>query len=191
MTKHTIRFYQQGALREVRDAPASRTVLQHLREDLHCTGTKEGCAEGDCGACTVVVGELDANGTLALKAVNACIQFLPTLDGRALFTVEDLRAPDGALHPVQQSMVDCHGLAMRLLHAGFVMSMWALYENRPGRCRSADTRRDQHRAVRQPVPLHRLPADCRCGADDVRLSALSAGHARPRGAHAGARVDPP
>ncbi|HEY3597558.1 MAG TPA: xanthine dehydrogenase small subunit [Paraburkholderia sp.] len=129
MTKHTIRFYQQGAVREVRDVPASRTVLQHLREDQHCTGTKEGCAEGDCGACTVVVGELDAHGALALKAVNACIQFLPTLDGRALFTVEDLRARDGTLHPVQQALVDCHGSQCGFCTPGFAMSMWALYEN--------------------------------------------------------------
>ncbi|SDQ76932.1 xanthine dehydrogenase small subunit [Paraburkholderia fungorum] len=131
MTTQTIRFYHQGSVREVEGVPATRTVLQHLREDLHCTGTKEGCAEGDCGACTVVVGELDAHGALALKAVNACIQFLPTLDGRALFTVEDLRAADGTLHPVQQTMVDCHGSQCGFCTPGFIMSMWALYENQP------------------------------------------------------------
>ncbi|SFU22120.1 xanthine dehydrogenase small subunit [Paraburkholderia aspalathi] len=131
MTTQTIRFYHQGSVREVAGVPATRTVLQHLREDLHCTGTKEGCAEGDCGACTVVIGELDAQGGLALKAVNACIQFLPTLDGKALFTVEDLRAADGALHPVQQAMVDCHGSQCGFCTPGFVMSMWALYENQP------------------------------------------------------------
>ncbi|MGF6531600.1 xanthine dehydrogenase small subunit [Paraburkholderia sp. GAS206C] len=131
MTTQTIRFFYRGAVREVQGVPATRTVLQHLREDLHCTGTKEGCAEGDCGACTVVVGELDANRHLTLKAVNACIQFLPTLDGRALFSVEDLRAADGALHPVQQAMVDCHGSQCGFCTPGFVMSMWALYENQP------------------------------------------------------------
>jgi xanthine dehydrogenase small subunit len=131
MTTQTIRFYHQGSVREVTGIPASRTVLQYLREDLHCTGTKEGCAEGDCGACTVVIGELDAQRGLALKAVNACIQFLPTLDGKALFTVEDLRAADGALHPVQQAMVDCHGSQCGFCTPGFVMSMWALYENQP------------------------------------------------------------
>ncbi|CAB3766351.1 xanthine dehydrogenase small subunit [Paraburkholderia solisilvae] len=131
MTTHTIRFYRQGAVHEVRDVPASRTVLQYLREDLRCTGTKEGCAEGDCGACTVVIGELDTHGALQLKAVNACIQFLPTLDGRALFTVEDLRADHGALHPVQQALVDCHGSQCGFCTPGFVMSMWALYQNQP------------------------------------------------------------
>jgi xanthine dehydrogenase small subunit len=131
MTTQTIRFYHRGAVREVQGVPATRTVLQHLREDLHCTGTKEGCAEGDCGACTVVLGELNSNGGLTLKAVNACIQFLPTLDGRALFSVEDLRAADGALHPVQQAMVDCHGSQCGFCTPGFVMSMWALYENQP------------------------------------------------------------
>src|SRR6201996_5890208 len=128
MTTPTIRFYHQGTVREVAGVPATRTVLQYLREDLRCTGTKEGCAEGDCGACTVVVGELDAHGALALKAVNACIQFLPTLDSRALFTVEDLRGEDGALHPVQQALVDCHGSQCGFCTPGFVMSMFALYE---------------------------------------------------------------
>src|SRR5688572_21328798 len=95
-----IRFFYQGAVREVSNASPTQTVLQHLREELHCTGTKEGCAEGDCGACTVVIGSLE-NGELQMKAVNSCIQLIPTLDGKALFTVEDMQLPDGTLHPVQ------------------------------------------------------------------------------------------
>ncbi|MBV7536428.1 xanthine dehydrogenase small subunit [Duganella sp. sic0402] len=127
-----IRFYFRGAVQEIHHAAPTRTVLQHLREDLHCTGTKEGCAEGDCGACTVVVGSLNAEGQLEMKAVNSCIQFAPTLDGKALFTVEDMQQPDGALHPVQQAMVECHGSQCGFCTPGFVMSLWGMYLDKDG-----------------------------------------------------------
>ena len=124
----SIRFYFRGKISSVDAVAPTRTLLQHLREDLHCVGTKEGCAEGDCGACMVVVGELQ-DDRIVLKPINACIQLLPTMDGRALFTVEDVRLADGALHPVQQAMVDSHGSQCGFCTPGFVMSLWALYEN--------------------------------------------------------------
>jgi len=134
-TPRPIRFFHRGTIHEVSDAAPTRTVLDWLREDARCTGTKEGCNEGDCGACTVVIGEAAAPGDasavrgLRLKTVNACIQFLPTLDGKALFTVEDLKAIGaGALHPVQQAMVDCHGSQCGFCTPGFVMSLWSAYE---------------------------------------------------------------
>ncbi len=126
MMSEPIRFYFRGAVHEVPGAEPTQTVLQHLREDLHCTGTKEGCAEGDCGACTVVVGTL-VDGQVELKAVNSCIQLTPTMDGKALFTVEDLQQPDGTLHPVQQALVECHGSQCGFCTPGFAMSLWGMY----------------------------------------------------------------
>lgn len=128
MSTRPIRFFHRGQIVEVADAAPTRSVLDWLREDAQCTGTKEGCNEGDCGACTVVLGELDGAGRLALSTTNACIQFLPTLDGKALFSVEDLKSAQGALHPVQQAMVDCHGSQCGFCTPGFVMSMWSVYQ---------------------------------------------------------------
>ncbi|WP_326539870.1 xanthine dehydrogenase small subunit [Pseudorhodoferax sp.] len=144
MTERPIRFIHRGQVVEVADAPATRTVLDWLRDDVRCTGTKEGCAEGDCGACTVVVADLDARGALQTRTVNACIQFLPVLDGKALLTVEDLSPHEGPLHPVQQAMVDCHGSQCGFCTPGFVMSLWHCREQhlaagtRPSRLQLAD-----------------------------------------------------
>ncbi len=130
----TVRFYLNGALCEEVAPDPTTTVLDYLREQRRLTGTKEGCAEGDCGACTVVVVERDGDG-LRVRPVNACIQFLPTLDGKALFTVEGLKGADGGLHPVQQAMVDCHGSQCGFCTPGFVMALFALYKTnaRPDR----------------------------------------------------------
>lgn len=122
-----IRFLLNGEVISAADVEPTRSVLNYLRENLQLSGTKEGCAEGDCGACTVVLGELLDNDQLELKAVNACIQFVPTLDGKALFTVEALRQRNGELHPVQQAMVDEHGSQCGFCTPGFIMSLWSVY----------------------------------------------------------------
>jgi len=149
-----IRFLLNHRVVEIDNLAPTTTILNFLRQDASRKGTKEGCAEGDCGACTVVTGEL-RNDRLELKAVNACMQFLPTLDGKALFTVEDLRANDGKLHPVQQAMRDCHASQCGFCTPGFVMSLWALYlrkiEN--DTCASAD-----EQVVRQAITGNL----CRC-----------------------------
>ena len=124
----TIRFVLDGEVIALDGIDPTRTVLNYLREDVGRTGTKEGCAEGDCGACTVVLGELDGDG-VRFRAVNACIQFVPTLDGKELITVESLKRSDGSLHPVQRAMVDCHGSQCGFCTPGFVMSLFALYKS--------------------------------------------------------------
>ncbi len=126
----TIRFVLDGEVIELRDVEPTRTVLQFLRDDLRRTGTKEGCAEGDCGACTVVVAELTRAGDdINLRAINSCIQFLPTLHGKELITVESLSPAGTSLHPVQKAMVEQHGSQCGFCTPGFVMSLFALYKS--------------------------------------------------------------
>lgn len=125
------------------NVPPDRTLLEVLREDLGCTGTKEGCGEGDCGACTVVLGE-ERDGQLHYSAVNSCIRLAHSVDGMALWTVEDLAedpliqpvgdSPAAArqaitLHPAQEAMVQCHGSQCGFCTPGFVMSLFGMYQN--------------------------------------------------------------
>jgi len=127
-TRDHIRFLLGDEPRELRNIDPTMTVLNYLRQVEGRCGTKEGCAEGDCGACTVVLAEPNGDG-LRCQAVNSCIQFLPTLDGRQLITVEDLRAPDGTLHPVQQALVETHASQCGFCTPGFVMSLYAFYRS--------------------------------------------------------------
>ena len=152
-----IRFLRRGEPVALFNVAPDRTLLEVLREDLHACGTKEGCGEGDCGACTVVLAEAVAaaedgtdgaagNGTgagrtrLRWRAINSCIRLAHSIDGLALWTVEDLQAdplllhPAGLasagtavpLHPAQQAMVDCHASQCGFCTPGIVMSMYTL-----------------------------------------------------------------
>ena len=126
-----IRFLLDGEVREVAGLDPNTTVLEWLRGPAQRMGTKEGCAEGDCGACTVIVAERGVDDTLARRTVNACLAPIATLDGRQLVTVESLRDPgSGALHPAQAAMVEHHGSQCGFCTPGFVMSLAALH--RPG-----------------------------------------------------------
>jgi len=124
--RNNVRFYLSDQLIELSQLDSNLTLLDFLRNERQRCGTKEGCAEGDCGACTVVIADLD-EGELKLKAVNSCIVFVASLDGKQVITVEDLKSPDGVLHPVQQAMVDLHGSQCGFCTPGFIMSLFALY----------------------------------------------------------------
>jgi xanthine dehydrogenase small subunit len=157
MNTKPLRFFRRGEIVSLPAVDANRTLLEVLREDLHSCGTKEGCGEGDCGACTVVVAEADGAG-LKYSAINSCIRLAHSIDGMALWTVEDLGniaptlgtgvsslPPEGAvpclgrpgaaaalatLHPVQQAMVDCHGSQCGFCTPGFVMSLFGQYQSK-------------------------------------------------------------
>lgn len=121
-------FILNGVREDVTGAAPTMTLLNYLRRTKRLTGTKEGCAEGDCGACTVSVGELTGD-TIRYRPLNACIQLLPMLHGKSIVTVEGLKGPDGELHPSQQAIVDCHGSQCGFCTPGFVMSLYALGSN--------------------------------------------------------------
>jgi xanthine dehydrogenase small subunit len=125
----TIQFLKRGKVVTLNNVPPTRTLLEVLREDLGLTGTKEGCGEGDCGACTVVLGEA-VGEKLTFKAVNSCIRMAHSVHGLALWTVEDLSPVNTASqHPAQEAMVQCHASQCGFCTPGFVMSLFGMYQN--------------------------------------------------------------
>ncbi len=125
MSTSTLQFWHRGQLRSIQNVPPTRTLLQLVREDLGLCGTKEGCNEGDCGACTVAVRE---SSDAPYKAINSCIRMAHSIAGQELKVVEDL-ADGTALHPAQEALAQCHGSQCGFCTPGFVMSMFALHEN--------------------------------------------------------------
>jgi xanthine dehydrogenase small subunit len=121
-----VRFLLNGTPCSEDSVPPSMTVLDWLRTRAQLTGTKEGCAEGDCGACTIVLGRR-VDGSLQFQAVNSCLMMLPQIDNCAVLTVEGLAGPDGALHPVQQALVDADATQCGFCTPGFVMAMFAFH----------------------------------------------------------------
>ena len=129
-TRTYISFILNGEPVQLENLSSTATLLDYLRLEKHLTGTTEGCAEGDCGACTALVGRL-SNGKLVYETVNTCIRFLASLDACHVVTIEHLKKADGSLHPVQQAMVDEHGSQCGFCTPGIVMSLYALWMSNP------------------------------------------------------------
>ena len=127
MNSDFISYIRNERIVEIKNPNSNETVLNYIRTKLKKTGSKEGCAEGGCGACTVVVGELK-NNEINYKAINSCITLLPMLQGKQLIIVEDLVSKDGSLHPVQKAMVNYHGSQCGFCTPGFVMALFSMYK---------------------------------------------------------------
>ncbi|MDX5593884.1 xanthine dehydrogenase small subunit [Pseudovibrio sp. SPO723] len=123
--RHNIRFLWSGQVIELKDVGPTETLLDYIRLRARQTGTKEGCGEGDCGACTVALGRL-RNGQLVYEPVNSCILLLAQIDGCELVTIEDL-SRDGTLHPIQKAFVDVHASQCGFCTPGFIMNLFTLY----------------------------------------------------------------
>ena len=128
MSSNKINFVWENKICSANNPDPNETILNYVRLRLKKTGTKEGCAEGGCGACTVVLGELK-NNNIIYKAINSCISFVPSLEGKELILVEDLVSKNGSLHPVQDAMIKYHGSQCGFCTPGFVMSLFAMYKN--------------------------------------------------------------
>ena len=128
MVSDTIQFIYNNKIHKIKNPNPNQTILDFIRSDLKKTGTKEGCAEGGCGACTIVLGELK-NKKLIYKSINSCISFLPIINGKHLILIENLSSGSNKLHPVQEAMVKFHGSQCGFCTPGFVMSMFAMYKN--------------------------------------------------------------
>jgi len=124
-----VQFIYENKLIELENPDPNQTILNFIRDELKKTGTKEGCAEGGCGACTVVLGELE-NKKIKYKAINSCISFTPTLHGKQLIVVENLVSKNGSYHPVQEAMAKYHASQCGFCTPGFVMSIFAMSKNK-------------------------------------------------------------
>jgi len=130
MISNCISFVRKNRIIEIKNPDPNETLLNYIRTKLKKTGTKEGCAEGGCGACTVVLGEVK-NNKINYKAINSCITLLPTLQGKQLIIVEDLISKNGSLHPVQEAMVNSHGSQCGFCTPGFVMALFSMFKTYP------------------------------------------------------------
>ncbi len=130
-------FLHRHRVVRLQQVPLERTLLEVLREDLHACDTKEGCAEGDCGACTVVLGEIE-DGALRYRAVNSCIRMAHATHGMAVWTAQDLTQTDGSQHPVQAALLSQHATQCGFCTPGFAMSLFGLYQNRVRRGQPVD-----------------------------------------------------
>lgn len=152
MSLSKLQFIHRQQAIALNDVPPHRTLLEVLREDLHACDTKEGCGEGDCGACTVVIGETSDTG-IQYKAINSCIRLAHSVHGMAVWTAQDLTQADGTPHPVQAALRNHHATQCGFCTPGFAMSLFGLYQNKV--C--------HQQAVTPDVAQHHLSGNlCRC-----------------------------